>query len=98
MRQDLVLASLLAGLAVAVLPAVLTFYLAAGPTMWLATGVVVAAFGVGVAYTADDRDADDAPAAAQKTNCPDCGSRVPVADAACDYCGAALDARDDDGA
>jgi len=48
MRQDLVLASLLAGMGVAVLPGALAFSLAAGPSMWLATGAAVAAIGLRV--------------------------------------------------
>jgi hypothetical protein len=96
MRQDLVLASVLAGAGVALLPAVLAFYVAAGPTIWLVTGAAVPAFGLVFAYTADDDPTDDE-AGPGKTNCPDCGSRVPATAAACEYCGAALDGGDDGG-
>ncbi|MXR41960.1 hypothetical protein GRX01_11515 [Halobaculum sp. WSA2] len=96
MRQDLVLASLLAGMGVAVLPGVLTFYLAAGPSVWLATGAVVAATGLVFAYSADDADeADEADEAADastspKVNCPECGARAVADGTGCAYCGAAL--------
>lgn len=97
MRQDLVLASLLAGMAVAVLPGVLAFYLAAGPSVWLATGAAVAAVGMAVAYTADERDGDadgadgDADGSAPpKVNCPECGALAVADGSGCEYCGAAL--------
>ena len=90
MRQDLVLASTLAGAGVALLPAVLAFYLAAGPTMWLVTGATVTALGLAFAYTADDEPTNDE-SSSTKTNCPDCGSRVLATATACEYCGAALD-------
>lgn len=88
MRQDLVLLSMMAGLAVVVLPMVLVFFLALGPAGWLLTGVAVVAVGVAVAARADDDSGDDTPA---KTNCPECGSRVAAEAPACDYCGHALD-------
>ena len=97
MRQDLVLASLLAGMGVAVLPGVLAFYLAAGPSMWLATGAAVAAVGLLFAYTADERDdgANGADGEAggsilPKVNCPECGARAVADGSDCEYCGAAL--------
>ncbi|MFC7096680.1 zinc ribbon domain-containing protein [Halobaculum marinum] len=91
MRQDLVLRSLLAGFALAVAPAVLVYYLAAGPMVWLATGTLVAASGLVVAYSADEPGDRDEPSPTAKTNCPDCGARVPVDDATCEYCGTDLD-------
>ncbi|QZP38747.1 hypothetical protein [Halobaculum magnesiiphilum] len=104
MRHDLVLASLLAGMAVAVLPGVLAFYLAAGPLVWLATGAAVAAVGMGVAYTADERedgadgangdtdgaDGDADGPAPPTVNCPECGARAVADGSGCEYCGAAL--------
>lgn len=87
MRQDLVLLSMFAGLAVVVLPVVLVFFLALGPAGWLLTGVSIVVVGVVVAAKADD-DTDDTP---EKTNCPECGSRVQADTPACDYCGHALD-------
>ena len=94
MRQDLVLASLLAGMGVAVLPGVLAFYLAAGPSVWLATGAVVAAAGLVFAYTADEPDEDDDEAAGASTppkvNWPECGARAVADGTGCAYCGAAL--------
>ncbi|WP_435062673.1 hypothetical protein [Halobaculum sp. EA56] len=97
MRQDLVLAAVLAGAGVALLPAVLAFYLAAGPTMWLATGAVVTAVGLAFAYTADDESADGDGAGPRKTNCPQCGSRVSATATACEYCGVGLGGGDTDG-
>ncbi|MFC6786257.1 hypothetical protein ACFQFH_10245 [Halobaculum halobium] len=96
MRQDLVLASLLAGMGVAVLPGVLAFYLAAGPVVWLATGAAVTAIGLLFAYTADDRpddsSADGAAGASTppKLNCPECGARAVADGSGCEYCGATL--------
>ncbi|WP_277555256.1 hypothetical protein [Halobaculum limi] len=87
MRQDLVLLSMFAGLAVVVLPVVFVFFLALGPAGWLFTGVSIVVVGVVVAAKADD-DADETPA---KTNCPECGSRVQVNAPTCDYCGHAFD-------
>lgn len=87
MRQDLVLLSMLAGLAVVVLPMVLVFFIALGPVGWLLTGVSIVVVGVVIAAKADD-DTDEAPA---KTNCPECGSRVHADAPTCDYCGHTLD-------
>ncbi|MFB9824908.1 hypothetical protein [Halobaculum roseum] len=104
MRHDLVLASLLAGIGVAVLPGVLAFYLAAGPSVWLATGAAVAALGLAVAYTADERedgadgangdtdgaDGDADGSAPPRVNCPECGARGVADGSRCEYCGAAF--------
>jgi hypothetical protein len=80
---------------VAVLPGVLAFYLAAGPSMWPATGAAVAAVGLAFAYTADERDdGDDDPdgSAPRRVNCPECGARAVADGSGCAYCGASLPA------
>lgn len=70
-----------AGIALLAAP-IAVILLAVHPLLWIVTALVLIVGGARMDGTRTIVGADDTP----KTNCPSCGSRVPVNQPRCEYC------------